>query len=357
MKALFLTFTLLLSFYAFGQQKGANISFENESHSFGKIMESKGLVSYVYNFTNTGSEPLIIQNVQPSCGCTTPEWSNQPIVPGGKGYIKATFDPAGRPGTFTKSINVVSNAVNNMVVLKFSGEVIGKEPTVADKYPFPMDNLKFTTTYIAFGKVSPEKNVTRKIDIFNSGPNPVTMAFPNIPQHIQVIVSPSVIKPNQAAVIELTFDPKKRNDWGFVTDVVEFTQNGKKDAKYKINLSASIEDNYANATPQQLANAPKLVLEKNIFDIGRIKAGTNLEVTFKFKNLGKTNLEIRKIVSSCGCTNVKAKDTVIKPGATSDITGVFSSAGQKGAVNKTITVITNDPNNLNLVLWIRGTVE
>jgi hypothetical protein len=320
-------------------------------------MESNGSVSIVYNFTNTGSEPLLIQNVQPSCGCTTPEWSNKPIVPGGKGYIKATFDPAGRPGTFTKSINVLSNAVNNLVVLKFSGEVIGKKPTVADKYPFPMDNLKFTTTYVSFGKVSPQKTVTRRIEIFNSGASAITLAFPNIPQHIQVMASPSAIKPNQAASIEITLDHKNKHDWGFITDVVEFTLNGKKDGKYKINLSASIEDNYATATPQQLANAPRLVMEKNIFDIGRIKAGTNLEVTFRFKNLGKTNLEIRKIVSSCGCTNVKAKETTIKPGSTGEITGTFSSTGQKGTVNKTITVITNDPKNLNLVLWIRGTVE
>lgn len=349
---LFFAFTLL----TFAQQKQPNISFETESYNFGKINETKGAVQYVFNFTNTGSEPLIIQNVQPSCGCTTPEWSREPVVPGGKGFIKATFNPAGRPGPFNKSINVTSNAIRNSVVLKISGEVIGKEP-VADKYPFAVDNLRFSSTYISYGKISPNKPVTRNLEIMNTGKESVTISFPSVPPHIDVMVNPSTIKANQKAVIEFTYDAKKKNDWGFVTDAINYSLNNKKDAKYRLNLSAAIEDDYSDATPQQLADAPKLALEKNTINVGRIKAGENIQLSYKFKNMGKSNLVIRKINSSCGCTDVKARELIIKPGAAGEITGVFKSSGQKGAVNKTITLITNDPRNLNTVLWLKGTVE
>lgn len=355
-KIYFVILFLSSSLLTFAQQNQPNISFETESYNFGKINEAKGAVQYVFNFTNTGSEPLIIQNVQPSCGCTTPEWSREPVAPGGKGFIKATFNPAGRPGPFNKSISVVSNGLRNSVVLKITGEVNGKEP-VADKYPFAVDNLRFSTTYISYGKISPNKPVTRTFEVLNAGKESVSVSFPSVPAHMDVMVNPSTIKPGQKAVIEFIYDAKKKNDWGFVTDAVLYTVNNKKDAKYKLNISAAIEDDYANTTPQQLADAPKLALEKNTINVGSIKAGENIQLSYKFKNMGKSNLIIRKINSSCGCTDVKAKDLVIKPGASSEITGMFKSSGQKGAVNKTITLITNDPRNLNTVLWLKGTVQ
>lgn len=353
-----LTISLLaLNLTLNGQQKGANISFERETYEFGKIEEAKGVVSYVFNFTNTGSEPLFIQNVQPSCGCTTPEWSQKPVVPGGKGYIKAIFDPAGRPGAFVKSITVISNAVNSPVILKFSGEVIGKTPKPEDRFTFSIDQLRFITTYIAFGKISPTKQATKTIEVMNGGTSPLNIAFPSVAPHLQIMLSPATIKPGQIATISIRYDAKTRNDWGFVTDEIFFTMNGKKDGKYKLNLSASIEDDYSQATPQQLANAPAMSLEKKIIDLNRLKTGTSAELVYRFKNVGKSDLIIHKIVPSCGCTNVTASQKIIKPGVTGEIKGVFNSAGMKGQVNKTITVITNDPKNLNLVLWIRGTVE
>jgi hypothetical protein len=349
-------FLLVLS-PVFSQQKGPNISFSEESHSFGKILEAKGAVSHTFTFTNTGNEPLVIESVRPSCGCTTPEWSEKPIPPGGQGYVKATFNPANRPGLFNKTISVSSNAIRKNIILKFSGEVVAKEPTTEDKYPFLIDNIRFTSTYLSFGKVSPNKPATRNLDIVNAGNVPVTISFPSIPSHLEVLVSPATIKPNQRASIEFTYDAKKKNDWGFVNDAVLYTLNGKSDGKYRLNLTASIQDDYSSATPQQLANAPKVSIESNSFNFGTLKAGANIAVTFKFKNIGRSNLEIHKLVSSCGCTNVKAKANTIKPGAVGEISGTFSSGGQKGPVNKTITLITNDPDNLNLVLWIRGTVE
>lgn len=357
MKATFSVLVFLLLFLSVSaQQKGPNISFENESYNFGKIPESDGTVSYVYNFTNTGSDPLIIQHVQPSCGCTTPEWSRQPVVPGGKGFIRATFNPAGRPGSFTKTIAVTSNALQHTVVLKFSGEVISKSPE-AEKYPYPIDNLRFSSVYLTFGKVAPDKPAVRKLEVFNSGSSPAVISFAGAPAHMEVMVNPSTVKPGQRAVIEFTFNAGRKNDWGFVSDAVYYTVNGKKDSKYKINISATIQDDYTGASPQQLANAPRLALDKKEINIGKVKAGTNVELSFKLRNMGKTNLVIRKIATSCGCTDVKARENVLKPGSSGEITGVFSSSGQKGPVNKAITVITNDPDNLSTVLYIRGIVE
>jgi hypothetical protein len=103
----------------------AIITFDKPEHDFGKIKEGT-LATYEFAFTNTGKAPLVLGNVQPSCGCTTPEWSKEPIMPGTKGTIKAVFNSYGRPGTFQKYITVKSNSSGGDVTLTFKGTV---EPT------------------------------------------------------------------------------------------------------------------------------------------------------------------------------------------------------------------------------------
>jgi hypothetical protein len=120
---------LIVIFMAFGALAGyaqtsteAQITFDSGEHDFGKIQEGT-MANYEFTFTNTGKAPLVLSNVQPSCGCTTPEWNKEPIMPGAKGVIKASFNSYGRPGTFQKYITVKSNASNSEVTLTIKGTV------------------------------------------------------------------------------------------------------------------------------------------------------------------------------------------------------------------------------------------
>lgn len=94
------------------------IQFEKTEHDFGTIKEGE-VVEHTFTFTNTGEAPLIIQNAQPSCGCTVPDWSRDPIPPGGKGYVKAKFDSKGRPGVQNKTISVTANTWPQNTTLRF----------------------------------------------------------------------------------------------------------------------------------------------------------------------------------------------------------------------------------------------
>ncbi len=107
----------------------AVIEFESVVHDFGKIYEGK-TAECVFVFTNKSKVPLILSKVQPGCGCTTPEWPREPIMPGQKGKIKATYNPGSFKGSFGKGITVYSNASNGQVQLTIKGivEEIPKEP-------------------------------------------------------------------------------------------------------------------------------------------------------------------------------------------------------------------------------------
>lgn len=91
-------------------QNGPVISFEDASHDFGTLKQNSP-ATYTFQVKNTGTAPLFVTNVEPSCGCTTPDWTKTPIAPGKTGTIKITYDAATK-GPFNKSVYVKSNASN-----------------------------------------------------------------------------------------------------------------------------------------------------------------------------------------------------------------------------------------------------
>jgi hypothetical protein len=94
----------------------AEIVFEQTMHNFGDIHQGD-VVTHVFKFKNTGKAPLIISNVLVTCGCTVPVWPKEPIMPGKKGEITATFNSAGKMGAQNKVITIQSNAPQTTVTI------------------------------------------------------------------------------------------------------------------------------------------------------------------------------------------------------------------------------------------------
>lgn len=113
---------LLFTGILFAQQPV--MTFEKTTHDFEKIKEQNGVATVKFSFTNKGNAPLVINRVHASCGCTTPTWTKEPILPGKKGHITAAYNPKNRPGKFVKTISVFSNAGSSATTLTIKGEVI-----------------------------------------------------------------------------------------------------------------------------------------------------------------------------------------------------------------------------------------
>ncbi|MEN3040444.1 MAG: DUF1573 domain-containing protein [Bacteroidia bacterium] len=101
----------------------AKIKFDKYEHDFGKIREGEK-ASYRFRVTNTGKVPLRITDVKPSCGCTVPSWTKDPIPPGGQGYVEVVFDSQGRSGEQMKTITVFANTDPPSHILRFRGIVV-----------------------------------------------------------------------------------------------------------------------------------------------------------------------------------------------------------------------------------------
>lgn len=108
-----------------GINKGASapaIKFEKNEHDFGKILQGEQL-SYTFKFKNTGNAPLIITSIEKTCGCTSPEYSKEPIKPGEEGKITITYDSKGHKGFQNKRLIVKTNTNPSESILRIKAQV------------------------------------------------------------------------------------------------------------------------------------------------------------------------------------------------------------------------------------------
>jgi hypothetical protein len=120
-------FLLLTATLVQAQQKEASIAvIDSAVYDFGNISEADGPATHTFKIKNDGEKALVITKVVASCGCTSPDWTKEPIAPGRTGDIKVTYDPTGRPGAFTKTVSVYSNGKTGSFILTVKGNVTAK---------------------------------------------------------------------------------------------------------------------------------------------------------------------------------------------------------------------------------------
>ena len=124
-KSLFISITLLFSFFVYSQENQADIKFEETIIDYGEVeFESDG--KRIFKFKNIGNAPLVFQRISSSCGCTIPKKPEKPIEPGETGEIEVEYDTK-RVGLFMKAISVITNSKNPSTVLRIKGEVLPEE--------------------------------------------------------------------------------------------------------------------------------------------------------------------------------------------------------------------------------------
>lgn len=126
MKKILTIAILLVAFMstAMAQQKEAKIKFNKISHNFGTFSETTPIQACSFAFTNVGDAPLVINQAVASCGCTVPEYTKTPIMPGKTGEIKITYNGKGKfPGHFKKTITIRTNGNPEMTRLYVEGDM------------------------------------------------------------------------------------------------------------------------------------------------------------------------------------------------------------------------------------------
>jgi hypothetical protein len=240
-------FLCILTVGAFAQ--GAFKFTSDDKHDFG-IVEEGVQAEYEFQFENTGDAPIVLTDVRASCGCTTPSWTRDPIPPGGKGSVKASYNSTGRLGVFNKSITITSNASEPTKIVYIKGIVVKKEEPKAALSPKELKNApKFIIdkNSHSFGKIERGQKVAQKFTVKNTGKAPLTLSsFQSACSCITHTLSEDTIAPGKSAVLELTYNPTFD---GNNADILSIVTNDPTSPRATVTLSGDVVESLSTPTP------------------------------------------------------------------------------------------------------------
>lgn len=352
-RILFAAMMLLMTLVLSAQMQAPQINFEVKNHDFGEIKEAAGPATYIFKFNNLGNKPLVLKDVRASCGCTTPKWTKEPILPNGEGFLEVTYNPRNRPGSFRKTITVTTNSEPNKVYLSISGKVIAREKTVEEKYPFTLGALRVKRMHLSFFNLTNTTKKSGTVEVLNPTTQAIQVSFPDLPVHITA--KDVVIPAGKEGVITFNYDASLKNDWGYVIDKVVCWVDGSK-VGTPFQLNATIVEDFSKLTPEEKANAPKAILNTRKLDFGSVKRGEPVVKSFTITNNGKSPLVIHSVKSTSTIVKCSISEKEIPVGATSKVEIVLDTNRTKGRQYKTISVISNDPSAPNLTFTLSGAV-
>lgn len=206
MKKLIVIILLITSGYAFQAFPAEGPEWLNMEIDFGIINETDGKREGEFRFINTGKKPLVISEVQTSCGCTQAEYTHGKIQKGDTAVIKVSYDPYERPGKFDKGVYVFIDGRDIPVNLRMKGTVIASPETLELFYPYSCGSLNLDEVNVDFGTIERGRRRREFIDIYNSGRIPVKPAFEADSDAITWNFEPSEINPGENGTLTIYID-------------------------------------------------------------------------------------------------------------------------------------------------------
>ncbi|MBO6517631.1 MAG: DUF1573 domain-containing protein [Bacteroidia bacterium] len=335
------------------------IKFESETYSFGTVNFGTTILNATFIFTNNSQTNFEIREVRASCGCTVPSWPDKPIAPGEKAVITATFDPSNLAGEVDKTIEIFANY--NVIMSKIL-HIVGtiREPVSADLskiYPGQFGYLVQSKNTIGFGYVVNTKSYTEEIMFVNEYNLPLKFTgVQRKPEYIDYQLSKEVLQPGDTAILTVTMNGEKVNDYGLINSSFVLKTNDRSYQYKAIKLAFFMQRDFSTLSKKERKMAPRAVLSQSQFDFGTLKEGAKLSQSFEVKNTGKTPLKILKVETTCGCAALNLTSDPIAPGEVRKAQITFDSIFINGQTEKEIVVFTNDPNNHVLRLFVRAEV-
>ena len=361
MKKVFVSIAMTVMAVAMMAQQPV-ITFDKTDHDFGKINEGDGKVTTIFTFKNEGMEPLVLSNVRASCGCTTPKWPREPIEPGQTGEITVTYNPNGRPGRFTKTVTITSNATEPTTRVTIKGEVIPKPAKPVDNYPVKMGELSLKTRDVNFGKVNDHATKTYEIEYANQTDHEITVAIlPAKGQEtfLDAVVTLEKVKPNETGKVQIAMTTENTGKYGPQDGSFLIVVNGKQEVSddYKIFITAEVEEDFSKLTPEDHRNAPILDIAA-VVNVGTIAAGKAGKRTITLTNVGADPLKIRRVLNNSKEVKATISKNELKNGKSAQLKLEVAAAGlEPGAYSRQLTIISNDPAKPKFVVTINWTVE
>lgn len=336
----------------------AQLLFEPAEWDFGTVAEAEGKVSHAFTGRNTGEKPLVILDVVTTCGCTVPDFSRQPVPPGGETTVVVTFDPANRPGRFDKTLAVYSTERRKVATLTLRGDVAPRPRSVGELYPVDAGGgIRLASTLCAFTYIYSGTEKSASIGCTNTAPHPVRLELrPRTASGLLRIEAPALLAPGERAEIVLRYlNPADTPRYGTVSDALEVVADGA--CRGTTIVAHAVGTDNPASMPKEMA--PKAEISENMIKFGVAKRrGAPCERHFALKNVGAGELTVRAVEHGEGIATDLVPGTRIAAGGERQVVVRFDPAGQSyGAFAGTLVLVTDDPQRPMRLLRVTAIVE
>lgn len=352
--------SLVATLTILGAGAQSSLRFTRSVWDFGTIREADGKVSCSFEYVNRGKQPVVIDQVNVSCGCTTPEFSRKPIKAGERGELKVTFDPANRAGEFAKDITVFTGGRRYRTTLRITGNIIARTKTVEELYPTAVGDcgLRIDARLLPFNYVTQGERKNLFLNYINTSSRPITVVLRQTDKSGYLRHDfPQTIAAGEKGRVTFSYSvPRSSGYFGELVDSFELVIA---DCPNNVRISTN---GYAIEQFEIPNNelAPKAEFDRQLLKFADTqKSGKPITISVRLTNSGMEPLIVRSVRSSHEAitTSIEAGTTIAPEGSREMRVQIDPSKLDYGRAIERITLITNDPERPMRQLRITGVVR
>lgn len=337
---------LLFIVLAFGVGSlNAQIEWLEKNYNYGAIKEVDGPQKGSVRFVNKGNEPVYVNNVRSSCGCTNVEYPKGMIAPGDTASISFVYNPKGRPGAFEKTVKAYIGADNDLHVIRLSGTVIGSPTTLSFSFPHEVGPMRIESLKAVAGELKEGTSRHMFLNAYNQSGDTITPSWNCKDRALQVELTPRSIPPGEVATFGFYLRTPEEERMGPVEYKVGIIADyaHPEMGECEVTASAVIVPDTRKMSVEEVENGPRAYLFPEFVDLGEIEKKENKTFSFEILNEGKSILEVRRIYSTDSGVEIKSKPSKVKPGKKGKVKGVVDLGRlPAGLFRIAVEVMTND---------------
>ena len=331
-----------------------SLKFDKTVHNFGKILYGSGEKKCEFKYTNISKEPVVINNILSSCGCSVPEWNKAPIRPGESGVIKVTYlnDQGAYP--FDKTLTVYVSSSQKPIILRITGVAYDKAKPVSELYPAHFGPLGMKAEVQNGGQIEQGLKKSLKENVVNISQKKVKVSFADADPALEISINPSVIGPGESATISYSIDTRKGSQkWGKNFYKATILCDGKKAGEFS--SEATILTPYTSLSKEQKDKAPQIILDKSSIPFNSAGVYSTIDLSVKISNPGKSELRIYKVETGGERMDISCPSR-IKAGGTGTLKAKIHPRQAEMDKVFIITLITNSPDRPLVTIFSSGTI-
>lgn len=322
----------------------AEIEWLATEYDFGVMKEVLGPQTGQVKGVNRGPDPTYISQVRPSCGCTGASFTEDVLLPGDTATVTFTYNPAGRPGRFEKTVKVFEGRDNVLTTVWIRGTVIGEPASLEADYPVVAGPLRMSRDAVDMGDVRQGTARHAYVKLYNMGETPLTPRVTGGCPGVELELATKQILPGDVGTFSIYLN------------TIEMTQCGEIDCVYDIAPSADSEQTMqlavrANVTPdltaldaKALDKAPQVSVNPGMIDLGDVSGHGTVAWTLSIGNTGKKTLRVAGVNGDNNTVRVKRRPAEVRPGKSDKAEGTVNVGTlPDGPFRLYIDIVTDDP--------------